>query len=373
MAKIGYRPELDGLRAVAVLAVVAYHFWGDTPLLGRSRSWSPSLGGGFLGVALFFVLSGFLITRLLIEEHRDAGRISIAAFYARRVARLLPALALVLLVAWAWVGLRSDRSWSEISLGVIGSATYSANWMLVAGRDLEPLGHTWSLSVEEQFYIVWPLVVIAFGGIVRRLRLVAVGVLAVSALGMAGRSFAGVATNTLLFSTDTRGALSLMAGCVLALWLPTTISSNSALRTVRIVAGVAGAVLAWLVLVSGTNSTFMVRGGFVIAAGAIVAVVIGSLNLPGPRRALSVAPLVWLGRLSYGLYLWHKLVYAYLVDVTGSRLTGSVYNAACVLVSVGIAAVSYTFVEMPVRRWAGPHIRRLARRGQALGSSVLAT
>jgi peptidoglycan/LPS O-acetylase OafA/YrhL len=154
--RMGYRPELDGLRAVAVLAVVLYHLHGpQAPILG-----------GFLGVDLFFVLSGFLITRLLLEDHRRRGSISLRSFYRRRMARLFPALAVVLaFVTLDAVTIGSGGPRTQLLAGVAATIGYSANWLWGTGHAFGTLDAMWSLSVEEQFYVVWPF---AFLLIMRR-------------------------------------------------------------------------------------------------------------------------------------------------------------------------------------------------------------
>lgn len=157
--RLGYRPELDGLRALAVTLVVLQHT-GDFLVSddGPKLSGGPLFPGGFLGVDLFFVLSGFLITTLLLEEHRDRGRISFTTFYERRALRLLPALGVLLAGTTIWVAVTADGLRAHLR-GVLAAVFYVWNLAVAAGVDVGDFGHghLWSLAVEEQFYLVWPL------------------------------------------------------------------------------------------------------------------------------------------------------------------------------------------------------------------------
>ncbi|RQX06450.1 acyltransferase family protein, partial [Micromonospora globispora] len=218
--RIAYQPALDGVRALAVAAVLAFH--GGV----------AALPGGFLGVDAFFVLSGFLITSLLLAEHRDAGRIDLVAFWGRRVRRLLPALLLVLVV----VLLVSRQLMPGTELGALrwdalAALGYVANWRMAnRGGDYfaatgspSPLQHTWSLGIEEQFYLVWPLLLIVLlAWAARRRRLgVALLVILVGAVGSALAAallFAPDAVDRVYYGTDTR-AVALLVGAALAVLL----------------------------------------------------------------------------------------------------------------------------------------------------------
>ena len=257
-ASMGYRPALDGLRGVAVLLVIASH------------AGLPGFGfAGQVGVTMFFVLSGFLITALLLEEHEREGRISLPAFYWRRALRLLPALIIVIVC----VGIVS-RDWAA----PLWTMSYVGNWARVVGADLGPLNHTWSLAIEEQFYILWPVALIALQPGVRTL-LVAAGLSAFLriAIGDEARVFLG---------TDTR-ADALLIGCALAMspwrrvqgW--TAVGAMGGLVVLGLIPS-----YTWLTLAAPLTAVLILYG------------------LHG-SRLLSLRPLRWTGRVSYGLYLWH--------------------------------------------------------------------
>lgn len=286
-------PALDGLRGCAVAAVVAFHV-----------HW---LRGGWLGVDLFFVLSGYLITRLLVAEAGRTGQIDLRAFWARRARRLIPAV-LVLMVVAAW--LEWHRHTRARVWDTIGALTYTSNWVQLAttagywDRFAPPrvLDHLWSLAIEEQFYLLWPLVVAL---LLRRRpsRLVMAVALATMTTGAAGYSLwlfrHGAAPSRIYVGTDSR-IVTILAGAMLAT-LPTV-------RWPRAVAYVAGAAAAGtLVFMMATlrgTATFVYSGGLVLAA-ASAALLIAAVVASGRRTVLSCTPLVWLGHRSYGIYLWH--------------------------------------------------------------------
>jgi peptidoglycan/LPS O-acetylase OafA/YrhL len=361
---LAHEPALDGLRGLAVAAVVAFH-------LGH-------LDGGFLGVDLFFVLSGFLITSLLVTETQRRGTIDVRRFWLRRARRLLPALLVmlvgvaVLLVVFTPVG---DRArFRGDALATLG---YVANWERMAGDQTywdiftqpSPLDHTWSLAIEEQFYLVWPLVALA---ILRRrprseatprarwLGAIAVGG-ALTSLVLLGLSYSPVDTNRAYFGTDTRIGATL-GGAALA-----TIVAGRARRQGRpsaaidVMGAIALVLIGWsLVTVDGQGGWYY-RGGLALLVLAALVVIRATTGGPPGRvaRALSWRPLCLLGIVSYGVYLWHWPVIVYLTEgrlgVGGWRL-----DAVRILVTLGVATVSYRVVELPIRRgtwrvrWAWP-------------------
>jgi peptidoglycan/LPS O-acetylase OafA/YrhL len=361
LGRIGYQPALDGLRGLAVLAVLLFH--------------AGHLRGGFLGVDLFFTLSGFLITTLLLAEHAAAGQVSLRHFWSRRARRLLPALYVVLAatVAYAVLFARTD-SLQQIRGDAIAALAYVANWRTIAtGGDYwssyaapSPLQHLWSLAVEEQFYILWPLIVVGLialaarrGASSRRLLLGATAVLAtLSAVWMAVLSGRGAAPTRMYIGTDTRAA-SILVGALAAIALAGRRSTGRAqprwLRpagtVVAVLAGV-GLLVAWS-RIDGSSSVALYRGGFVLHAVAVVAVIVVVTTWPSgaPARAVGVPPLRLIGLISYGLYLWHWPVYLVLTPArTGLSdwpLTG--LRAA---VAILLATVSYLLVERPIRAGA---------------------
>ena len=345
---MGYRPELDGLRAIAVIAVVLFHYFGR-------------FEGGFLGVDLFFLLSGFLITRLLLEEHHRAGRIGLARFYARRAARLLPALGVVaaasVLVAASGLGPSIGDVLQAIGLAFV----YGLNWAHVFGVSL-PLEHLWSLAVEEQFYVVWPLLLVALlamGGM-RLARWVAGGVIVVAVVQMAIRFHAGVDFEALYQGTDGQGAVFLMSGCLLGMLVATNrvdLARSAAGRLARLVVLPATLVLGVWVFTVPRQAPFWYQGGFLVAVALMSAVVVSALSGGALAAVLRVGPLVWIGRLSYAIYLWHVP----LREWVGAALPDLGWTSTAVLaggLTLACAVLTYYVVEMPIRNWAG---RRLGR------------
>ncbi len=355
--RITHRPALDGLRGLAVVGVLLFH--------------GGLLTGGYLGVDLFFVLSAYLITALLLVEARDTRRIDLGQFWLRRARRLLPAI-LGLLVVVALFGrfLADPAQWPSIRNQGIATLFYVANWQTivagtaygagVAGRS--PLEHTWSLAIEEQFYLVWPLVVLGLLAIRRTPRMILWGAAVVAALGTAsliGLSFTDVSRNALYLSTVTRiGAIGF--GALVASWQATREGkpmSTGAARLLRTGALAAGAVLmvAWATI--DLNDTLLYRGGLTLC-GIAVALVIWAVTEPEPGllgRILSVRVLRGLGFISYGLYLWHWPIFLWL-DEARTGLDGwALFSVRC-LVSIAFAVVSYEYLEQPIRTsgWNAP-------------------
>jgi peptidoglycan/LPS O-acetylase OafA/YrhL len=333
-----YRPALDGLRALAVLAVLAFHF----PV--------PYMDGGFLGVDLFFVLSGFLITTLLYVEWEETGAIRLGAFYGRRALRLFPALAVCLLVGLLAVHLVGDADLEERSqTGALSAALYTANWVRVT-RGSDALGvfnHTWSLSMEEQFYIVWPVTLWILLRSGRTSRQIA-GILTLAlALSIAWRFMLwheGASFARLYNGSDTH-ADPLLLGCLLAIWR----RKHSACPTTQIVAVAAGALCA-AVLLARADASYMFLGVLTLLAVAC-AVLIAAVDQVGSAGRLvwllSLPPLVIIGRLSYSLYLWH-----YPVDYLMRRtvLSKEWQLPLDIALSFLLAFLSYTYVERPFLR-----------------------
>ena len=332
-----YWPALDGLRAVAVLMVVGYH----ARLTGFAR--------GDLGVDVFFVLSGFLITSLIVSEMVRTGAFSFRRFYARRFVRLFPAYFLVLVGCLVVSGF---GGYGGTSRGAVLSFVYLANWGAATGAGLGLLRHTWSLSIEEQFYVVWPITVAALIALLRG-RLVAL-LVAVSALVLASYATAlvlladGVSPTWISNATPTRAGM-LLAGAVLAIGLSVRVGRSGRVRRGVDVAGWLGLVA--LVLISsdiGSTALSPIAVLWPLVVVATLAVVAASVLVPNGSlaRVLGRAPLVWIGRRSYGIYLWHFPVFV-IADVEFGGL-GPVPVLGATALSLALAAVCYTYVETPL-------------------------
>jgi peptidoglycan/LPS O-acetylase OafA/YrhL len=359
-----YMPGLDGLRALAVLAVIAYHL---------DLGWAP---GGLLGVGVFFTLSGYLITDLLLSQWETTGRMRLAEFWLRRARRLLPALFVMLAVVTAWVTLLDKSELPAIRGAVASAAGYVSNWWLIAAHSSYfaqfappmPLGHLWSLAVEEQFYLIWPwLLLLGLRWVRGRpwgFTWLLVGVLllaAISAVAMAVVYRPGYDPTRAYDGTDTR-AFGVLIGAALAIVWPSRLLGTAVAESTRWILdgiGVAGlAVIFVLIWRTGEYSPFLYRGGMVllsVATALVVASAASPASLVG--RALGWRPLRWVGVRSYGIYLWHFPIIVLTTPANGqeSLVRGLVQVAA----AVGVAALSWRFVEEPVRRgalgrwWAG--------------------
>ncbi len=354
-ALLGRSPALDGLRGLALVWVVTYHFTS-------SRGPFP---GGWVGLDVFFVLSGFLITAMLLDEVRVHGRVSLPLFYARRAFRLLPAL-FTMLGIWTLLLLAfHDRSWFAATPGGDGTGdpvnvggalrqvgivlVYGVNWVYALGSGSAPLAHLWSLAVEEQFYLVWPfllLLVVRFVPAGRRAWPV-LGLAAVSALLPFFYWNDGAGTDRIYFGTDTR-AVGMLLGVVAALhWHRRTARAGSTvLPTTRAWLGLATVLI---FLLSVGNIPLKSLGGPAIMALAAMQVVPYLVEHPGSMlaRLFDRRVLVWLGCRSYAVYLWHYLWATWLNPLTpwASIPVGVAASLAC-------AWLSWRWVEAPALRYA---------------------
>ena len=333
--RLGYRPGLDGLRAVAIAFVVAAHAF--LPF---------TTGGGLAGVTSFFVLSGYLITRLLVAEEGFSGSIDLVAFYARRVLRLFPALLVLVAVVLVVYTIQGRGLQALTSIPVV--LLYSANWSLAqGGATLTPFQHTWSLAIEEQFYILWPPILLLLLR-TRRPSVRVAGAIALAAVVVIGwRLFiflalpADLREDRVEFGSDTN-AYGLLAGCALG-FLPSLPRGR-----VAAVMGVLGLVA--IVLSMTLRSVFEVPavGAFValpvLAALGAVGVICGVMG--GGLRLLGIAPIAYVGRISYGLYLWHW--------VTPRMIEPLPIAEGRTLIAFALAfaasALSFQFIERPALR-----------------------
>ena len=336
--RLGYRRELDGLRGVAIVAVTAYHFGG------HARA-------GFYGVDLFFVLSGFLITTLLLEEWDGSAAISFSSFYERRVRRLLPAsLTALLPISIYMLMLDGPR---HAALTVAAGAFYAANILHVVVHPdplaNSPIGHFWSLAEEEQFYLVWPLLLLTL--LRRQARFIGhalLGIAVVLAFYRIGLAYAGAGFRRLYFAPDTH-ADGIVLGCALAFfrdrWQPS-----------RRLAGAAIAVFVWFA-VFGDKASWPTYGlPLVEAASGILVLYAASSH----QRLLASRPLVAVGAVSYGLYVYQGV--AMWLFGFGQHVF------AALSITIVAAALSYRYVEQPIRRRRVTHIP--ASRPSSLGRSA---
>ncbi len=355
---LGHVPALDGIRALAVVAVLVFH--GDV----------TGAGGGFLGVSVFFTLSGFLITSLLLREWAagtgasTAAGIDLRRFWSRRFRRLLPAswltVGLVLLLGWAGAwdteqlrALRGDVPWSLAELVnwhfIIEGTSYGA-----AQSSPSPLEHFWSLAIEQQFYVLLPALLMLLlargdGPPRRRLRTAAVVLAALAvASAVANGLLAGGSVDRAYFGTDTRAA-ELLVGALLAFAMLSKVRLEDRWRRVAVAGGaLAIAVLVVLFHTAALTSRWLYPWGLLLTAGCTAALVVGAVQRGPLASALALRPMVLLGRISYGVYLLHWPVFLWL-DEARTGLDGAALFAVRVVVSLAAATAMYHLVEMPIR------------------------
>ena len=361
-------PALDGIRAVAIVAVLLYHHYQfDVP---GSHAWA----GGFLGVDIFFVLSGFLITTLLLHEHASAGRIDFARFWSRRARRLLPAM-FALIVVTALLGRYAFSAATAAGVRGEGFATllYVENWNRLGGAS-SALSHTWSLSVEEQWYLVWPLLLAALVmWSRRRSRSLAwpVALLIVASAAECAVLFHGIGERS-YYGTDTR-AQSLLVGALLAVLLIRRPQGRS--RVIEAAGWVAVGFLALMIWRLHSVDPWLYRGGFLLVA-ATAALLIAAVQHSGAGplgRLFGSRPLVAIGLISYGLYLYHYPIYLWLT-ASRTHLTALPLLIARLVVTGLVAVASYFLIERPFRRGQFSGKRALALvgcGGIALGAVAL--
>lgn len=362
-----YRPHLDGLRAVAVYLVVAFH--------AGAHRWS----GGFIGVDVFFVLSGYLVTQLLVRDVETEGRIRFATFYSRRFRRLLPAAFAALLVTGGVFAAVAPPTAAHDAVDAIRAAfVYVANWHFIAqeadyfaaGIQDSPVVHFWSLAIEEQFYVLWPIALAGLVAAGRRIRRrwwgpvrLAVAAGAVASATAAVVIGAGDVTRA-YYGTDTR-AYQLLLGAFLAL---TPALFDLPRRVRSLLRWAAPFALAGLVVLATSLVEVGPIGRGLLAAALTALLLVAVENVPGGLvgRALSVEPLTYLGKISYGTYLWHwpVIVIAATVADPGPFERG----ALATVVGTGIASLSFHLLEQPIRR--SPALDRVGAPVVATGLAV---
>lgn len=369
--KLGYRPALDGLRGVCVLLVVTHH-------MGL-----PGATGGFLGVDGFFVLSGFLITTLLMEEWLNTSNIRLGSFYMRRALRLLPALLLFLAICalYTWLALDGDAALSNWH-GIVLALVYLSDWaMVLLGDSFIGLGmvqHTWSLAVEEQFYLLWPLVLLAMlhkRFTPRRILAVVVLLTGVTILVRAVMIVNGAWVERVYKGFDTR-ADSLLIGCLLGLMLSFGIIrlTPRLLELTRPLAAASLLALAYLTITASyegqlqwaPDPRFLYYGGFTLVALAVATVILHLMASPTGRlaRALSWPPLVKVGIVSYGVYLWHYAVF-FMIRTGEAGWADWPVQALRLGVTAILVLISYKYVEQPMLRLKERFATNAPRKRQA--------
>lgn len=338
---LGQIPALDGLRALAVIAVLCYH-----------GNWYGVVGG-FVGVDLFFVLSGFLITRLLVDEHQRRGGISLKNFYIRRALRLLPAVFAMVAAVWVFAAVL-DAPQLEDDLGSrsFWALSYVANWHdVVTETHGGPFSHLWSLSVEEQFYVVWPLVVVALLAShgIETVQRVSLGLAGILAAITAARYWGGTSGFRLYFGTESHGAILLLAGSWLGAsprWLA---SIKPELARMMLATGLAG--FAVFCFAEGRFNVMHLGFGYLPIGIVSLMAVIGAVHHPA-LPGLAARPLRAIGRSSYAIYLWHIPMFA----ITRA-IAPDVDSMVRIVIGTAIATViSHYLVERPAlqlkKRWA---------------------
>jgi peptidoglycan/LPS O-acetylase OafA/YrhL len=352
-SKLGYRPELDGLRGISILLVYIHHLY------------HPLMPGGFLGVDIFFVLSGFLITSLLVEEWNREGSISLKDFYIRRVLRLMPAVFTLILVIGGFALIFLDKKTAiETYQGIWLTLSYASNWLYAFHyfSANNPLGITWSLAIEEQFYLTWPLLLIlALKFKLQRRWVLYILALIIAIIPLHRKILVeqGATVLRLYYASDTR-ADALLIGCLVGLlvsWnlLPhhrrLEIPMKSLAAVVVIFLGYLVGTEFWEDLMLYQRGGYLSSGGYTLVAlsiGLILTVVI----IWPPKFALLIlkfAPLVWIGRISYGLYLWHWPVRLFIYQKK-IMPASTEQLVAVVVLSLLLPALSYHFVEKPFLR-----------------------
>ncbi|HHT7141651.1 acetyltransferase [Bacillus anthracis] len=350
-----YMVGLDSLRGLAILGVILYHI---------NFNWMP---GGFLGVTVFFVLSGYLITDILAMEWKRNKRIDLKKFWLSRARRLLPGMLVMLVITLAWITIFHSSLLEKMRGDSLAALFYVSNWWYIYHKlsyfdnfnQISPLNHFWSLAVEEQFYVVWPFI-ISLGLYYikkqsRMILLICLGAFA-SALAMAILYEPGVDSSRIYYGTDTR-AFSLLIGAVLALVWPSNRLANKIIPKARFILDVVGGIALIIILVmfwkTNQYDPFLYKGGMVLLSIA-TALLVANLAHPASRIAqfLRFRPLRWVGVRSYGIYLWHYPI----LTLTTPKVNGGDFSIIRAILQflliILIAQISWKFIEKPIRQGA---------------------
>lgn len=343
--RLGHRPALDGVRGISILLVLIHHTEFITPI-----SFSM-LSGGFLGVDIFFVLSGFLITSLLVEEFETTGSLSFRKFYMRRVLRLLPAVGAVLLFSAVVGGVIGFARLGLTGWRVLSILGYFTNWVRAYETPhLWFLTHFWSLAIEEQFYLFWPVILIGLlrSGLSRRgILLVVTALILASVVLMAALHSSGATSLRLYTGSDTR-AHSLLVGCWFSLGLHWGYLSSDLGKRRQSYGWISIIILFTAAALIPSGAQFLYVGGFLtlaICAGILILTLV--ISDKNRLTALFSQPiLLWLGKRSYGLYIWHWPIFF----LCGYLRRPALAIPCGVIGALAAAAVSYKFIELPFLR-----------------------
>ncbi|OUB25918.1 acetyltransferase [Bacillus thuringiensis serovar yunnanensis] len=348
-----YMAAIDSLRGIAILAVIVYHI---------NFNWLP---GGFLGVTVFFVLSGYLITDILIAEWEQYKVINLKEFWLRRARRLLPGMIVMLVIVLAWITLFNNSLLGKIRGDVLAALLYISNWWFIYHKvsyfdnfgQQSPLNHFWSLAVEEQFYLIWPLfLTFCFCFIKKKshiIRLILLGGI-MSALGMAIMYQPDVDPSRVYYGTDTR-TFSLLIGAVLALVWPSRQLSKTIIAPARWGLDIAGGISLILILVMfwkvNQYDSFVYYGGMLLLS-IVTAILVAVLAHPASllNKLLKFKPLHWIGVRSYGLYLWHYPIFVLTSPIGEGGQTHVIRFIFQLLLSFIMAQLSWKFIENPIRQ-----------------------
>ncbi|MGX7628897.1 acyltransferase family protein [Bacillus thuringiensis] len=350
-----YMVGLDSLRGLAILGVILYHI---------NFNWMP---GGFLGVTVFFVLSGYLITDILAMEWKRNKRIDLKKFWLSRARRLLPGMLVMLVITLAWITIFHSSLLEKMRGDSLAALFYVSNCWYIYHKlsyfdnfnQISPLNHFWSLAVEEQFYVVWPFIIsLGLYYIKKQFRmilLICLGAFA-SALAMAILYEPGVDPSRIYYGTDTR-AFSLLIGAVLALVWPSNRLANKIIPKARFILDVVGGIALIIILVmfwkTNQYDPFLYKGGMVLLSIA-TALLVANLAHPASRIAqfLRFRPLRWVGVRSYGIYLWHYPILTLTTPKVNAGDFSIIRAILQFLLIILIAQISWKFIEKPIRQGA---------------------
>ncbi|WP_211747800.1 acyltransferase family protein [Paenibacillus sp. Marseille-Q4541] len=348
-----YMPGLDGLRAISVLAVMAYHL---------NVEWAS---GGLLGVAIFFVLSGYLITDQILLQWKKDGRLHLTNFWIRRAKRLIPSMFVMLIFVAVWLLISDPSRLSALKGDFASAAFYVNNWYLIF-HDISyfesfgpqsPIGHLWSLAIEEQFYMLWPLLLFGLLHVTRqrgKLFLIIMTGSIVSALAMMILYTPGTDPSRVYYGTDTR-AFGLLIGAALAVIWPSVPARSRVFGTHSNWMDMTGvlllAILLCMIVYTDEYGSFLYEGGLFLVS-ILTALLIAILAHPHSRIAkmMGLRPLRWIGVRSYSLYVWHYPIMVLTSSNVNTDQGSMVRIILQILASFLFAAVSYTYIEEPIRR-----------------------